>query len=158
MKRIIGFILLYLCTASIKAQFTYGTTGLLHMPTADMQKDKTFMAGGGYLSKHATPDRWYYDTWNYYINITFFPWLEVAYTCTIFDEWRSDRKVYMKNQDRFFSGRLRLWKEGWWKEWTQMINCPLLPNKKPLLTERLSYLSDQMPFSTVAAIFSALRP
>lgn len=103
------------------AQFTYGTTGLLHMPTADMQKDKTFMAGGGYLSKHATPDRWSYDTWNYYINITFFPWLEVAYTCTIFDEWARGGKVYMKNQDRFFSGRLRLWKEGWWKEWTPQI-------------------------------------
>ena len=106
---------------SAMAQFTYGTTGLLHMPTADMQKDKTFMAGGGYLNKHATPDRWSYDTWNYYINITFFPWLEVAYTCTIFDEWTRGGKVYMKNQDRFFSGRLRLWKEGWWKEWTPQI-------------------------------------
>ena len=104
------------------AQFTYGTTGLLHMPTADMQKDKTFLAGGGYLNKHATPDRWSYDTWNYYINITFFPWLEVAYTCTIFDEW-VDRgsPVHMINQDRNFSGRLRLWKEGWWKGWTPQI-------------------------------------
>ena len=103
------------------AQFTYGTTGLLHMPTADMQEDKTFMAGGGYLSKHATPKRWSYDTWNYYINITFFPWMEVAYTCTIFDEWTRGGKVYMKNQDRNFSGRLRIWKEGWWKEWTPQI-------------------------------------
>ena len=106
---------------SAKAQFTYGTTGLLHMPTADMQRDKTFMAGGGYLNHHATPDRWQYDTWNYYINITFFPWMEVAYTCTIFDEWARGGKVYMKNQDRNFSGRLRLWKEGWWKAWTPQI-------------------------------------
>ena len=103
------------------AQLTYGTTGLLHMPTADMQQDKTFMAGGGYLDKHATPDRWSYNTWNYYINITFFPWLEVAYTCTIFDEWSRGGKIYMKNQDRNFSARLRLWKEGWWKEWTPQI-------------------------------------
>ena len=122
MKRRLGIVcILCLLACSVKAQFTYGTTGLLHMPTADMQQDKTFMAGGGYLDKHATPDRWYYDTWNYYINITFFPWLEVAYTCTIFDEWLSSRNVYMKNQDRFFSGRLRLWKEGWWKEWTPQI-------------------------------------
>ena len=103
------------------AQFTFGTTGLLHMPTADMQKDKTFMAGGGYLNKHATPDRWSYNTWNYYINITFFPWLEIGYTCTIFDEWTRGGKVYMKNQDRSFHGRLRLWKEEWWKEWTPQI-------------------------------------
>ncbi len=122
MKRflIIGSLLLLL-SFSVKAQFTYGTTGLLHMPTAEMQKDKTFMAGGGYLNKHATPDRWYYDTWNYYINITFFPWLEIGYTCTIFDEWLEDRQVYMVNQDRSFHGRLRLWKEGWWKDWTPQI-------------------------------------
>ena len=29
-----------------RAQALYGTTGLLHAPTAEMQKDKTFMAGG----------------------------------------------------------------------------------------------------------------
>lgn len=63
-------IMIVLCI-SASVQFTYGTTGLLHMPTADMQRDKTFMVGGGYLNKYATPDHWYYNTWNYYINITF---------------------------------------------------------------------------------------
>ena len=107
----------------VMAQFTYGTTGLLHMPTADMQRDKTFMFGGGYLNQHALPSRWSYDTWNYYINITFFPWLEVAYTCNIFDEMikRGSYTLHMMNQDRNFSGRLRLWKEGWWKAWTPQI-------------------------------------
>ena len=122
MKKLLVLGVFLLLVGSAKAQFTYGTTGLLHMPTADMQQDKTFLAGGGYLNKHATPDRWYYNTWNYYINITFFPWMEVAYTCTIFDEivpWRDN--VHMVNQDRYFSGRLRLWKEGWWKEWTPQI-------------------------------------
>lgn len=113
--------LLLLLTGSVKAQFTYGTTGLLHAPTADMQRDKTFMAGCGYLNYRATPARWNYHTWNYYINITFFPWLEVAYTCTIFDEWARGGKVYMKNQDRSFHIRLRAWKEGWWKPWTPQI-------------------------------------
>ena len=103
------------------AQYTYGTTGLLHAPSADMQQDKTFMFGGGYLDSQATPSRWSYNTWNYYINITFFPWMEIGYTCTIFDEWISGGKVYMKNQDRSFHGRLRLWKEGWWKSWTPQI-------------------------------------
>lgn len=93
------------------------------MPTADMQKDKTFMAGIGYLEKHATPNRWDYNTWNYYINITFLPWLEIAYTCTIFDEIikRGQYNIHLMNQDRNFSGRLRLWKEGWWKDWTPQI-------------------------------------
>ena len=30
----------------VSSQALYGTTGLLHAPTAEMQKDKTFMAGG----------------------------------------------------------------------------------------------------------------
>lgn len=53
------------------------------MPTAEMQRDKTFMFGGGFLERHATPARWTYNTLNYYINITLFPWLEVAYDCTL---------------------------------------------------------------------------
>ena len=118
---ICGLLLLLANTAM--AQFTYGTTGLLHMPTGEMQRDKTFMAGGGYLNSHATPARWNYHTWNYYVNITFFPWMEVSYTCTIFDEMvkRGQYTIHMENQDRFFSGRLRLWKEGWWKWWTPQI-------------------------------------
>ena len=124
MKKLLVVLIVLLCGCFVKAnaQFTYGTTGLLHMPTADMQKDKTFMAGGSYLNKHATPDRWSYNTGNYYVNITFFPWLEVSYTCTIFDQM-IDRGVmiHMINQDRNFSGRLRLWKEGWWKEWTPQV-------------------------------------
>ena len=51
-----AFSMLMACPAM--AQFTYGTTGLLHMPTADMQPDKTFMFGGGRLNKQATPSRW----------------------------------------------------------------------------------------------------
>lgn len=58
---------------AVHAQFTYGTTGLLNMPTADMQRDKTFMFGGGFLEKHATPARWTYNTFNYYFDITISP-------------------------------------------------------------------------------------
>ena len=34
------------------AQLTDGMTGLLHMVTADMQKDATVMIGGNLLNKH----------------------------------------------------------------------------------------------------------
>ncbi len=43
-------------------QFTYRTTGLLHMPTADMQWDKTVIAGASYLDVAATPGEWDYNT------------------------------------------------------------------------------------------------
>ena len=55
-----------------RAQYVYGTTGLLHAPSADMQRDKTFLCGFSYLQVAATPKHWNYDTWNYYINITLF--------------------------------------------------------------------------------------
>lgn len=47
MRRLILFLLFFVMIGAVHAQFTYGTTGLLNMPTADMQRDKTFMFGGG---------------------------------------------------------------------------------------------------------------
>ena len=119
-----------LCSVKSYAQYMYGTTGLLQMPTADMQKDKTFMFGGGLLSPQIIPSKeWWgnYHTINYYINVTFFPWLEVGYNCVLVKgkpgiyHWPPQTYGKFVNQDRSFHGRLRVWKEGWWKEWTPQI-------------------------------------
>lgn len=75
-------MLLFFSVNTAISQINYGTTGLMNLPTADMQRDKTFLAGGNWLNRHATVPRWWYDTWNYYINITIFPWLEAGYLCT----------------------------------------------------------------------------
>lgn len=127
MKRFSFFFISILVCINALSQFTIGTTGLLNMPTAVMQQDKTFMFGGGFLEKHATPARWTYNTYNYYINITFFSWLEVAYDCTLHkaiecdpvygcDYWPEQTWGKFTNQDRNFSIRLRLLREGqWWK-------------------------------------------
>ena len=78
------FISLFLfIVQTVTAQINYGTTGLMNLPTADMQRDKTFMFGCAFLDTEATPGHWSYDTGNYFINITIFPWLEVGYTCTL---------------------------------------------------------------------------
>lgn len=127
-------LLLLICISGhVQAQFTYGTTGLLNTPTADMQQDKTFMFGGSYLNKHASTARWFYDTWNYYINITIFPWLEIGYTCELHKAVKDDYGIHSSkfwvpstygkfaNQDRQFCVRLRVWKEGWWKPWTPQV-------------------------------------
>lgn len=119
MRRLILFLLFFVMIGAVHAQFTYGTTGLLNMPTADMQRDKTFMFGGGFLEKHATPARWTYNTFNYYLDITIFPWLEVSYICTLHKAMEVDPaygpgfwvpSTYGKfvNQDRNFAVRLRL--------------------------------------------------
>ena len=130
------FCLVFVCVVcwlvNMKAQINYGTTGLMNMPTADMQRDKTVMAGTNWLNHHATVPRWFYDTWNYYINITIFPWLEAGYLCTGHKAvpvdygnqsgyWIPSTYGKFINQDRSFHFRLRVWKEGWWKEWTPQI-------------------------------------
>ena len=131
--KIIAFQTLIFCNiTTLIAQNAYGTTGLLRMPTADMQQDKTFMFGGGAID-HRTLSRYWssfeYEphTLNYYVNMTLFPWLEVAYTCTLVkgihgsSYWPQQTWGKFTNQDRSFHFRLRAWKEGWWKTWTPQI-------------------------------------
>ena len=126
---LVGLVLLMLPFRA-SGQALRGTTGLLHAPTAEMQKDKTLMIGGNVL--HLTPLHYFSSdevdyTFNYYLNITFFPWLEVGYTCTI--NYANHGSGYFPqhvwgrytNQDRSFYARIRLWKEGWWKAWTPQV-------------------------------------
>ena len=120
LKRILISCLFVCCTSVLSAQLTYGVTGLLHAPSAEMQEDKTVMLGANFLNKEITPPTWYYHTYNYYLNVTFFPWLEVAYTCTLFKAEALGLGPYgysgFTNQDRYFSVRVRLLKEGqFWK-------------------------------------------
>ncbi len=118
--KLLFIVLLCSLSFSVSAQLTYGTTGLLHAPSAEMQPDKTFMVGGNFMNKELTPPTWYYHTYNYFLNITIFPWMEVAYTCTLFQAEALGLKPYgysgFTNQDRYFSLRLRALKEGqFWK-------------------------------------------
>lgn len=128
--RLILVCIIAMLSLRVQAQALYGTTGLLHAPTAEMQKDKTFMVGGNVL--HLVPLQYISSkeikyTFNYYLNVTIFPWLEVGYTCTI--NYANHGSTYFPsqswgkytNQDRAFNVRLLLWKEGWWKSWTPQI-------------------------------------
>ncbi len=111
-------LLLFFCSCPIYLfpQFSYGVTGLLHTPSAEMQQDKTVMIGGGFLNEELTPPRFNYNTYNYYLNVTIFPFLEVAYTCTLFKvtpEWGVQSQMgKFTNQDRYFSFRIQALREG----------------------------------------------
>ena len=126
-RKILEFVLASLTSLSVLAQFTYGTTGLLHMPTAEMQKDKTFLFGGSFLNINATPMHFNYDTFNYYADITLFPWLEVSYVLTLHYAHHGSKyfppKVWGKycNQDRMFAFRVRLIEEGYKYDWMPQI-------------------------------------
>ena len=51
LKRILISCLFVCCTSVLSAQLTYGVTGLLHAPSAEMQEDKTVMLGANFLNK-----------------------------------------------------------------------------------------------------------
>lgn len=112
--------LMALLPLMLKAQLTYGVTGLLHAPSGEMQEDKTVMLGANFLHKELTPPTWYYNTYSYFMNVTIMPWMEVAYICTLFtaESLGLDEYGYsgFTNQDRHFALRLRALKEGqFWK-------------------------------------------
>lgn len=105
--------------ARLNAQLTYGNVGLLHAPSAEMQPDKTVMIGANFLNRHLTPPTWSYHTFNWFLNFTIFPWMEVGFTQTAFKlQLHNDTQPRYTNQDRFFSLRVRLIEEG--KFWQYM--------------------------------------
>ena len=111
--------LAFLGAAPSRAQFTDGSTGLLQMPTAEMQADGTFMLTTNFLNKHSLPTSgWNYNTVQYGICVSFWGRMEIGYVCTIFNgAWdprpdKTHREEIMRNQDRHFTGRICLLREG----------------------------------------------
>lgn len=96
-------LLLLGCCMGVQAQYSMGNTGLLNIPTADMQKAGTFMGGGNYLPNGMTPFN--FNTGNYFVNITFLSFLELSYRCTLLKTTRYDGKKGYFQQDRSLAGQ-----------------------------------------------------
>jgi len=91
------------------------------MPTAEMQADGTFMITNNFLNKHSLPTSgWNYNTFQYGFAVSFWGRMEIGYVCTIFNgAWdprpETEKGQYwtiMRNQDRHFTGRICLLREG----------------------------------------------
>ena len=110
LKRIIIGVALLLSVASARAQFLDGTTGLLQMPTAVMNREGTFMITTNYLNQHTlSPRNWDYNTFGYGFNVALWDRVEVAYTCvlmhgTSYYDTQPDVPAHWVNQDRHFLG------------------------------------------------------
>ena len=74
-------LLLLGCSMGVQAQYSMGNTGLLNIPTADMQEAGTFMGGGNYLPNGMTPFN--FNTGNYFVNITFLSFLDRSMTARV---------------------------------------------------------------------------
>ncbi|MDE5417542.1 YjbH domain-containing protein [Labilibaculum sp. DW002] len=102
-------ILFFVCLpAWLCAQATSGSIGLLNIPSAEMQKDGTFLFGANYLPQEFTPSRLSYDSGNYYLNLTFLPFMEVNYRMVLLQNAKTSKYT---EQDRTFGLKLKLFKE-----------------------------------------------
>lgn len=159
----LAFLCLCFCTV-LKGQALYGTSGLLHMPTADMQKDKTVMLGGNVLDKHPLSTYWnnknYTYTYNYYINVTIFPWLEVAYTCTLVkgvkgNYWPEQTWGKFRNQDRNFQeGSVYGRKAGGKNGLLNLYWEPMIPEVLIIMVVVISILIKKLVLIIISIVFS----
>lgn len=110
-----------------RAQQYTGISGLLHVPSADMHHEGDACIGIHYLNKNMLPDVGFlynnekYNTYDYYLSITPYSWIELSYVCTKRMDMVDGEPVY-KRKDRNFSMKIRPLQEG--KYWPAIaIGC-----------------------------------
>lgn len=109
-------LMLLACFAS-RGQFWDSSTGLLQCPSAEMNRDGTFMITNNFMNKHSISEwYWGYHTFEYGLNINLWSRLEIGYVCVLLDGKRKDkpseREKITFNQDRHFTAKALLIKEG----------------------------------------------
>ncbi len=118
-------VLFFFLPVSLFAQVYHGTTGLLHVPSAEMGSAGTFRGGVSYLDKRFLPQHlWVYgegipfNAPAYTLGITAFSFLEFSYTGTLVKIRKNSdpsQKLGYYNEDRHFNVKVRPLKEGkWW--------------------------------------------
>lgn len=124
MKYSFLFVLLFVAwTTMVSAQQYTSMSGLIHVPSAEMDEAGEARIGVHFLNREFTPDEGFdyegkYHTWNHYLSITPFSWLEIGYTCTLQKAPKGGKesvepaRVGFYQKDRFFSVKVRPLKEG----------------------------------------------
>lgn len=122
MRRYIVFCLLSFVT-HIQAQQYIGSTGLVHVPTAEMDTVGMARVGAHYIPEIMIPNDIAADgnqQWSLtnYLAITPFRWIQLSYGYTL---WRCHKnldpneEMGFYSKDRYFSARIQPLQEGeWW--------------------------------------------
>lgn len=131
-------VCLMLCIGGInmlQAQQYTSMSGLIHVPSADMDPEGEARIGVHFLNKEFTPNSFTqrtegkYNTTNHYLSITPFEWLELGYTCTLMKGIKDSNKpddVGFYHKDRYFSIKVRPLKEAkWWPSIAIGSNDPI---------------------------------
>lgn len=118
MKRIATTLLMLAMALCAAAQQYNGTSGMIHVPTAEMNAEGTAQIGAHLINKQMMPDTGFlyeghkYHSLSYYMDITPFQWIELAFTCTE-RKTRGDGDFGgYGRKDRYISVKVRPVKEG----------------------------------------------
>ncbi len=124
---------------TLAQQYT-GMSGLIHVPSADMDEAGVARIGGHFLNKEFLPDEGFnvkgkrYHTTTHYLSITPFSWIEIGYTCTLQKGYKGDGTddVGFYHKDRYFSAKIRPLKESkWWPSIAIGTNDPVTTYNAP---------------------------
>ena len=123
MKRSLTIIILMVLVLSMRGQQYVGQSGMIHVPTADMDTAGVARVGLHYIPKEMMPDQMLYDNEKFnsltnYLSLTAFRWVQVSYGYTLWKMHRNLRK-YNKggfySKDRYFSLKFQPIREDqWW--------------------------------------------
>jgi hypothetical protein len=107
----------------MRGQQYVGQSGMIHVPTADMDTAGVARVGLHYIPKEMMPDQMLYDNEKFnsltnYLSLTAFRWVQVSYGYTLWKMHRNLRK-YNKSgfysKDRYFSLKFQPIREDqWW--------------------------------------------
>ncbi len=134
--------------SSVCAQQYTGMSGLIHVPSADMDEVGVARIGAHFLNREFTPDMRFnfngkYHTISHYLSITPFRWIEIGYTCTLQKGLKNEGKdgctdVGFYYKDRYFSLKIQPIKESrWWPSIAIGTNDPITyGNNKEDLSEK----------------------
>ncbi|MCM1138929.1 MAG: YjbH domain-containing protein [Muribaculum sp.] len=121
MRRII-FYLLFLFPVVVSAQQYSGMTGLIHVPSADMDSTGDARIGAHFLNKEFLPDCGNftvngskYHSYDFYLSITPFWWVEAAFAITLEKGIQPsfiDNTHKYTQKDRYFSIKFNPLREG----------------------------------------------
>ncbi len=114
-----ALMILFLVPICLKAQEYDSMTGLLHTPSAEMDSAGTFRGGITFLHRDFLPATMpKKNTYNYYIGITPWRWLEMSYCASLLwmnRNWNVNEPMGYYNEDRRVNVKVHPLYEGeWW--------------------------------------------
>lgn len=118
----VGITLAIGSCVTLAAQEYTGITGMMHVPTAEMAPAGTARIGGFFLNREFISDQFVlkdtdtkYHTFNYFLAIAPFSWVELSYVCTALKFHKNadiEQPIGYYGKDRHFCVKLRPLKEG----------------------------------------------